>query len=452
MEAILDKLLDSFWLKPKSVIIFWVLAIVASLGYIPSTVEELSWKAYVFPSLFFVISCGYSIGTWCHCRLPKATDCLSSVLFIIDAESDQLFRDVKNKLVTEFEERSYDSDRNGLTAICVEKEKVAKFNIHQPKSAIDLLIRVNCMCLVSIIYRVDSVTNAEDYSLHIDFGVRHPDIDDIVHNILLYDMQELGHSIKDRRFVKANTIDTMRGTASTLSVMFSYLIGLVMLFAGAPEKAYERFHSLQATWTPSTSDYIDPDFSFVLKYRLYCTCMELISLIQNQFFLDNDPSILIDIEKYNEEANTLFPNTYSYFLNKAYYLVAHDFNSKEARKCVNICRHSKTHQEWHYSDAFIAAFEENPPYIVYGKYMEAFKYDYPLDHIINFIMYMLDWVPEKTTLHLAAGLVYDELGDKIFAQQHYDMFFEKYDDPRLKRILISQKKWNPRSEKTKGIA
>lgn len=452
MDALINKLLDSFWLKPISVFICWVLAIVASLGYIPPTVEELSWKVYVFPSLFFVISCGYSIGTWCHCRLPKAKDCLSSVLFIIDAESDQLFRDVKNKLVTEFEERSYDSDPNGLTAICVKKEKVAKYNIHQPKSAINLLIRVNCMCLVSIIYRVDSVTNAEDYSLHIDFGVRHPDIDNKVRNILLYDMRELGHSIIDRRFVKANTIDTMRGTASTLSVMFSYLIGLVMLFAGAPKKAYERFHSLQTTWTPSTSDYIDPDFSFVLKYRLYCTCMTLVSLIQDQFFLDNDPSIHIEMVKYNEEANDLFPNTYDYFQNKAYYLIAHDFNSTEARKCMSFCKNSKTHQEWHYGVAFIAAFEGESPYIVYRKYMDAFKYDHPLDQIINYIMYILDRAPEKTTLHLAAALVYDELEDKILAQQQYDMFFEKYDEPRLKRILISQKKWNPRSEKNKGIA
>ena len=81
--------------------------------------------------------------------------------------------------------------------------------------------------------------------------------------------------------------------------------------------------------------------------------------------------------------------------------------------------------------------------LIYRKYNQAFKYNQHLNRIVDYIEYILDNHPDKTSLHLAAALVYDEIGDKILSEQHFNQYFASHDDDRLKKVLVEKKKWTP---------
>lgn len=106
-------------------------------------------------------------------------------MFIIDTENHQLFKEVEYKLVSEFEDYSRNSFGTVFEAVCVEKERVHKFDISKSASAIELLEKTNCVFLISVRYSVDSVNNAEHYKMQINYRSFLPSIDEEIRNDFL---------------------------------------------------------------------------------------------------------------------------------------------------------------------------------------------------------------------------------------------------------------------------
>lgn len=114
-----------------------------------------------------------------------------------------------------------------------------------------------------------------------------------------------------------------------------------------------------------------------------------------------------------------------------------------AKSCVEKCKRSKQNREWLYSDAFLGAYLGLAPSTVLLRYKRAFEVPYDnLVEIIDYIEFVLDKEPEKTNLHLAAGLVYEEIKDFKLMKKHFSFFWEntKSNDRKIKLLLIAKMK------------
>ena len=156
------------------------------------------------------------------------------------------------------------------------------------------------------------------------------------------------------------------------------------------------------------------------------------------FYLDENEGVLNDINSKLEEINSIIPNTYDYYLGKAFFHVAYNANIHAARECVKTCKQYKGQNSWRYSDAFLAAYEMRSPLLIYRKYATAFKYEQDLNRIVYYIEYMLDKEPERIGLHLAAGLVYHEIDEKQLSTEHLQQYLSECWNDGLFHILTEK--------------
>ena len=162
--------------------------------------------------------------------VSKAKKGQNAVLFVVDAETDQFFNDEKKKIVETFESAEY--NKGEFQALCIKSERIKKVDLTKEDQAVELLEKAHCVFLVLVKYRVDNVSNAENYEMRINSGVLHPYFEHTAMQILQHDLNDLMHPIQKSKFVKKQTIDVCNATAVSLSIVCSYILGLVFLFTG----------------------------------------------------------------------------------------------------------------------------------------------------------------------------------------------------------------------------
>ncbi len=446
MENTLEKLFEKALFKPISIVIVWVFFVLAFLKTIPESMSDINWKHYTYIACYFFIAVIYSIVCIKRNMLPKGKNKESSILFIIEAENHQLFQEVKAKLVSEFDNYSHKEFGRCFEAICVEKRQIAKkYDIKKSIFAIELLEKTNCVFLIDVKYVVDSATCSEHFKMQIDIGVILPAINEKARSAFLQtDIHDLYRSIKSRKFDKAHLLDEMTFTAVTLNIICRYVFGIVALLTEKPIQSYSMLHdTYQSISSTDNMGFLPRDYCSRLKYWLFFSCLRVAEFYQNQFYLNKDETLLSKMDSMIEEANGLYPNTYDYFLMKAYILVAQDGNMSSVKHCIDMCKKSNAHDNWKYSEAFISAYEGNPGLAIYRKYMKAFSADQDLQQIAEYVEYILEKKPELSSLHLAAGLVYDKMGDADLANNHFNLYFQSVTDKAVQGILMKRKKWQP---------
>ena len=441
MDGILSKILDTFWLRPISLPILYLISFLAGAGYMPDSLDSISCKTICYWTAFLLIDVIYTIWVAKHNSLPKSKNELSSVLFIIDAESEQFYNDINKKLVSEFE--YYTTDENGkkFSALCIDQRRLKKIDLQNKDRMIKLLYKVNCMLVVFVKHHVDSVTDAENFMMHIDYAIMHPELEKNLYELLKLDIHNLAVPLKTQKFGKAETLDAMEFTAISLSITCQYLTGLIMLLSGRLVDAHNRFVTLRNYLKQTKNECIVSGFQSVLDNRLYVTCRALVSNDTEKFYLEKSKDALCDLNSKLEEINSIYPNTYDYYLGKAFYHVAYNSNIAAARECIKVCKQHKKQFSWRYSDAFLTAYEDSSPLTIYKKYSTAFKYDQDLHRIVDYIEYIIEREPERIGLHLAAGLVYNEIDQTQLAKEHLDCYLKERWNDGLVRILIEKNIW-----------
>ena len=442
MNGIIEKLINKYWLKLISIPLVLILFTVGGLGLIPNDITKISYKEYALLAVFLIIALIYSVLTIKQNVLPKANDMMNSVLFVIDAEGEQFYKDIEKKLVSEFKDRAVVRSHKGFKPICVDVNRIKSFNFNDKDSMVELLHQVNCILVVYVKHRVDSITNAENFVMQINCGVLHPDFNDKARALLRLDMCNLSASLRKRTFKKSSTIDEMFFAAKQLSIICNYVVGLVMLLVAKPAEAYDRFHMLKSLLKNQNPDDITPGFNNILNNRLLESCMLLVDNDCNAFYLDRDKSALEDMNKKLDEINSILPDTYEYYEGKAYYYVAQNSDICAAKECIKKCKQYKKRTSWRYSEAFIAAYENRTPMIIYKKYSQAFRHDQSLTRIVDYIEYMLEQEPARVGLHFAAGLVYNNIGQERLAREHFDCYFAVNNDNKIKQVLTDKGIWS----------
>ena len=150
------------------------------------------------------------------------------------------------------------------------------------------------------------------------------------------------------------------------------------------------------------------------------------------FQKDKSPNTLVEMCKTLQTANRIRPDTYFYNMNMAYAYIILDQDLEAAKKCIKKCKVSKQDTAWRYSDAFLSAYQGHTPQTIISKYKKAFRSPYKsLSQIVEYIEIVLDNEPHRISLHLAAALVYEEMGDVMLMKKHFTTYLEtvlKIDD------------------------
>lgn len=426
-EGLLN-VLQKWWLKKKSIpIMFSFLAAVffalATMYDAWEWIEVPMWAYNLTVAVLSAVWVLYMVICLLHDHLPRAPKGSIAVLFCIDAESEQLYKMAKFKLVDQFN-MQVKQGREALFALCVSKEQVAKYDLQDPRSTLSLLSRTNCAIIVHVRYMADDVSNAENYELRIDCGVSHPKFNDKAKEVISQDLRTMKKAVGKQRFNKTNAITVFSLTAQTLVCAIQYILGFVYLLSENNRHALDLLLDAKKNIPvvqekPSELKKMEE----LIDDRIYYALCQIGQEFLVEFEADTSLEHLDKLSQILVMANLIRPETYFYNMNMAYVQVALNRDAGAAKKCIDKCKLSKENKDWMYSDAFLSAYCGHAPTTIITKYSRAFRVPYKnLLEIVQYIEFVIEAEPEKTALHLAAGLVYEQIKDAKLMRQHLSIF------------------------------
>lgn len=429
MKEFLLNCIEKLWLKKKSIPVVFVLVVVLFF-VLASSIDGWSWidaPTWVYIALAIGLlgaSVVYSIVCICCDHLPKAPKESLAVLFCVDAESDQLYEMAKFKLVDQFNQFATANGKPAILALCVSKMQIAKYSMEDKDSMLSLLGKTNCVLFVYVRYTADDIGNAENFELQINCGVSHPICGERAEKILMQDLRMMKGSVGKQRFKKEDSIDVFNLTAQTLTYACQYILGFVHLLAGNNETALRL---LKLAKTNVASGDMDAGkakkMQTLIDDRIFSTLCQIAHDFQSAFQRNGNLEALEQMNGVLEMANAIRPETYFYNINMAFVQIALSKNAAGAKECVAKCKLSREDKDWMYSDAFLSAYCGHAPTTIIRKYLNAFKVPYTsLVEIVDYIEFVIDAEPEKKALHLAAGLVYEAMGEIKLVKQHLSTY------------------------------
>ena len=149
----------------------------------------------------------------------------------------------------------------------------------------------------------------------------------------------------------------------------------------------------------SRSSVNDPIFRLVEK-RFILACLICTNLYTELFSRDKDLTYLDKMNLLLEEINSICPGLPQYFSKKAYYEIAKNRDAKAAGEFVHKEKIVSPSKIWKYSEAFLTAYNGHSPLQIYKKYNSAFKVDYNLLFIADYIEFVIQNEPERVGLFL----------------------------------------------------
>lgn len=426
MEKIISWMVEKLWKK------WWgfIILILAASSFLITVLPE-QWDVFDSEMIKFLIHVvlAFIVILLCFIScvkencLPKAKRNQNAVLFVIDTESDDLVNDIKNKLIANFADNFSGDDKYRFVPVCIKKDKLKKYNLDRENEVIKVLYKTNCLFVVKIKLHVDNIRMTENYDIAIRYGIIHPKINEEERRMLQTEMAMLAMPIHNNKFTKQNAIETFHFTAQALSEICQYLLAFVYLITGSPQRSYDILKTLLNRQTCRNDFDKSYNIEKLIKQKLYISCIGSYNADAWTFYTTKSETALKDLNEKLEEANKLIPNTYSYHLGKAYYLMAHDLDSKSAKTHIDFCKKFKTKDEWKYSEAFLTAYSGKTPKEIVKKYSMALKTGAQnLLQIVDYIEYILEKAPDHVDLYLAAALVYDEMKNYEVARELFEQY------------------------------
>ena len=384
---------------------------------------HLRWVPWL-AALLSVALIGYVIACIAHNRLPRAKRNTVAALFAIDAESAKLYNDVRYKLAEAFSEIQSPT-KIAFSAVCIQAERLRKYNLQKVDDAIEVLQKCQCEFLIRVRYTVDDINNAEDFSLAINYGAVHPRFAKSVERVFAYDLSSLCESVRRMRFTRAEIIDTFEFTAQALQYTCRYLLGFICLLIEDNENARILLTELrQELYRKGLSDDFSTMLARMTNQRLYAVYSQAATIENDKFRENQDHSHLVRFKHNLDLANEIISDTFFYNINMAYYYVIEEKDGKRAKACIDKCRQSKEQKIWLYSDAFLSAYFGNAPQTIYSKYKKAFAIEYDLNRLAEYIEMVLEKEKTKTRLYFALGLLYEKIGDPIKMKKSFANYLE----------------------------
>lgn len=433
-----ENMLDKFWefvkdngLKPISALLLLPILVVA-YAWVVSNIND--WEVatvdnqlLLIAAIPFALAWGvYLVLCLIHYRLPKAPVGTLAVLFCIDAESTKLFETARFKLVNNFKAAIASDAEVQFKELCVPKSRLSKYDLQNKSDVIRLLEKTNSVLLVKVRYSTDDVDDPERFELQINYEMRPTKFDDMANSILSHDMSVLGAPVGRQKFVKAETIDVFNFTTQTLVCACQYIMGFVALLDSNSRMALDLLLRARKTATTEFTDaHVMGNMVNLIDNRLFAALCHVSAEYMTAFQNDKNLQHLHNMCSALTMANAIRPDTYFYNLNMAYAYIILRQDANAAKQCIAKCRQSKEDTNWMYSEAFLSAYLGYAPGSILSKYDKALANPYKsLAEIVEYIELVIDREPEKIALHLAAALVYEEMGDKQLMKRHFSIYLE----------------------------
>lgn len=449
MEKLLSSIIQDFVWRYKSIPFVIILGIITILPQIPKKNEVADTNYFVW--LFCVTSLVilYIIFTYQKSKLPSAKGGKAGVLFIISAETNDQYNHVVHCLAKEFEHLIKRLPNNNIEVVCISKEQIKDTDLADVEQMTSLLTKTKCWFNVNTKYSTDDVKQSENFEMSINYGMLHPRLAPQGKEIIQKELDQFAMGLCKQHFKKEGLLQTFNATALTLSYICEYFLGISIILDREIPKALNVFIDIadSINGTELTQNQFFKKLLEAVGKKIHETSIFLQKAELDKFKSTRDKKHLRRYREIIEKANIYLPETYGYYLDSAMLAVLIDGNALLSSKYVNKCREIGDRNDWKYSDAFLAAYENKNPLTVYRKYQAAFKSDFNILMIIEFIECLLDEEPQRGSLHLSLLLCYRELGDYVLMHRHIARYenwhaYEKQDDG-IHAIINSYKRLYP---------
>lgn len=427
MEFLLSKI-GKLWLRKRSIpIAFLLLGIVFFL--LATMFDGWDWvdvPTWIYVAVAIALACAgitYSVFCVLYDHLPKAAKGSLAVLFCIDAESEQLYQMARFKLVDQFN-KQVSTGGAAIQALCVSMTQIAKYNMQDKMSMLSLLEKTNSVLFVYVRYTADDISNAENFELRIDCAVSHPKFSEKTEEVISQDLRVMKKSVGRQKFTKENAIGVFNLTAQTLVCACQYILGFVNLLAGNNQHALKLLVLAKKNFAAGQHNAAEAKLlEKMIDDRIFSSLCQIAQDMMVVFQNTKKQEPLEQLSQILSMANNIRPDTFFYNMNMAYVQIALNHNASAAKACIEKCKVSKENKTWMYSDAFLSAYCGHAPTTILSKYSKAFKVPYKsLVEIVDYIEFVIDAEPTKVALHLAAGLVYEEMGESRLMRYHLSMY------------------------------
>jgi len=414
-----DTILKKFWGKYISIPIIFLLALLALIPMYPEENESFS-KLIIAAIIYFIIFIIYTIFVINENALPKCKKNDIGVLFVFKVGSESQYKDFKFSVEENFKKNLIIS-KTKIVPVCVNSSVLKNYNLSDSNTMTNLLNKTNCYFCIEFFVESDSLDSPQKYETTINGGVLSPSVSKEAVDFLLNGLSYGAKPIHRIKFDSTEKIDKLKDVTKYLTVLSEYVISILLVMCDKESEALSILISL----------YKILDKRHVL-YKLICEALgeaiwHVLPKIYDKYYKSNDSSYLDEIEYYIDLANTVHPTPYEYNLNKAQLVFLKYRDIALARSHINECRKINTNDHWRYSEAFLIMYEQDNPNVVFSKYKLLKDNTYNIVEIIDFIEKILDVEPEKTILHLALGILYDNNNDKVLSNCHLKRFINDYD-------------------------
>ena len=283
-------------------------------------------------------------------HIKKASKGKTGILIYIDTDDKQIYKETIRKFGEEFKNRLFEGFEIiyvpfGMKKIDYRTQKIVPF-----------LKKRKCILFLNIGINYDKDNTTIIYDFRINGSIIHATYAEDVEKEFQKIFSASLYNFKDIVFPSKEMIKRLRVTATEMSLACEYVIGLSLFLNGDLRNA-EAILSEVIKKKPD-SELWNKVILGIQKIRHDIFMIYAMVYLEKYQRQCDDENALNTVNDMLEKAKDCYGKTYEYCLNKAYYYVAKEQDSKKAGELINLCKQIKNApQNWKYSEAFLKAYD-----------------------------------------------------------------------------------------------
>lgn len=449
-----DKITDEVWGKWFSVPVIAIISVLTGvpicltiLSHFSITITEANkiYKVHTEMAIILtllVIVCLAGLNIWNFLfvyfkhHIRRAVKGKIGILIFFDTDNKEIYIDTRRKFGSEFNKRLISQFDVVYVPFGMKTIKCRE------KGIVNLLNRKRCLLFLNFGINVDKDGQVVSYDMCIDGSIIHSHYNEHVEKEFKKIVSANLRKFRNIQFTSKDMISKMRIAAGEMSITCEYIIGLSLFLNG-------DFRSAEIILKKLGETIVDVDKWQKMCFSIQRMRYEMFMIISYAFLSRYqrtcaEEESLDKMNVYLEKANECCGNTYEYYLNKAYFCVAKNCDTKLAKEYINKCKQmKKIPLIWKYSEAFLKAYENKSINSICTSYKSALLVPYNTQDLIVYIEAVLEKNPDKYGLMLALGILYYYAGDEVLSKDYIDKYllyvpdYKKAKDILIKRKMIS---------------
>ena len=442
---ILLDFINDFWYKKHvylySVILLLAVYIVRLWNY--NINSRKTWVEIALIAIGYVVLVGV---IFIKRKIPHFSKKKKTIVFSIDAESENDVNVIKEKFVKDFD-YSLLKKHDGYQVKTLNRFQTKKLNPKLLQDSDSVLKRYN---VEFIIYgRCKKGNGDEEISclLDLDGIVFKRKVEEEWREIIEREIRDVFIPLTNIKIHKKSASDDFKYNAEKLSLLMDYIIGTVFFMSKEYKLASDEYHNLRKNlFKYKKNDKLINVIKSVIGNRVYLASI----LVVNDELLEYGKSqnqTLLEMAKEYLDRISIENHDYKYHESYAIYDFLYNRNVKSATEHINKCSQYPQKTDWKFSRVFLNLYASNTitnlcaAYRTYKKLFE--KNDFTVDFvnwILDFIYIVLDKEPEKNQLNfLIVLLQHFYYNDQQLKMKHFKMFSvnnsDKLENENFQKIL-----------------